>query len=100
MKLLDEACDLVLRDHLAVDTDALTEVDKVRRREQAHAIAIELQHRRQHVRDRALAIGSGNVDDAIVAMRMPEKRVQITAGLQSWLIATSALSLKGRALVI
>ena len=59
---LDEINDSLLGNHLAVDTDALTEIDQVRRRVQPHPVPGFHHHRCEQRRGRALSVGAPNVD--------------------------------------
>ena len=100
MKLVHKLHHFVLSDHFAINANALAKVDKVWRGEQPHAVAVELEHGSKHMRHRALTIGTSHMNDAVVAVGMSEQPVQVLAGLQSGLIATSALPFEGWTLVV
>ena len=65
---LDAVDHAVLRDRLAVDADALAKGDQVRRGVEAHAVAGALQHRGEHRRHRALAVGATDLHQAVALL--------------------------------
>ena len=67
---------------LLIDLDAFLDRDQMRRREQADAIALLLQDRRQHGRRRAFPLAAGDVDDAQPALRIAEQRQQMAHAVE------------------
>ena len=61
-----------VRDHLAVDLDALADVDQVRAGVQPDLVPVGLEHRRDHGASAALAFGSGDVDGSELFLRVAE----------------------------
>ena len=94
MVLIYKVYDLLLRDHLAIDSHSLTEVAQVGRGKQTGTIACLLQDRGEHMRYRALAIGAGNVDRKVVTLRITQVATEGCHTLQSWFVSTYALLLK------
>ena len=57
---------LLFGDHFVIDLDALAEIDDIGRDKQPDLVARLLQNKGEHRRDRALAVGTGNVDELLV----------------------------------
>ena len=87
---------LLLGNHLAIHSDALTEVGQVGRGEQARMIARLLQHRRQHIRHRALAVGAGNMNYKVVALWVANRTAKLRNTLQARFVGIASDLLERR----
>ena len=81
--LLKNFADLLVGNLLAVDLHALVEADNVWRRVQSGAVARLLKNRGQHRRGGALAVGSGDVDELQLLLRVADALHQLHGAAQS-----------------
>ena len=95
---LDKVHDGLLRNHVAVDADALAEVDKVRRGVEADLVARLLQDGGEEVADGAFAVGAGHMYASELALRVAEGGHEVDGGLYVCLIGSSADALVHRQL--
>ena len=87
--LFDEIYDFLFRNHLSVDPDALSEVNKMRTGVESYFVAFGLENGGQCVRTGAFAVGSGNMDGQETGVRMAEVFVQSLCRTQSFFIGGS-----------
>ena len=69
---IDKFDHFALRNLHTIDTDSLAEIVQVGRGEESRAESCRLQHRRDDVRGRALAVRARDVDRGVVAVRTTE----------------------------
>ena len=81
---------LLLRNHLAIDTDALAEVDKMRRRVKSHLVSCLLQDGSEEMADRPLAVGAGHMDAFELEFGVAESLHHVDGRLDVGLISGSA----------
>ena len=93
---IDKIDHLLLRNHLAIHTNTLTEVGQMRRSEQARLISRLLQNCSQHIRYRALAVGTCNVNHKVVALWIAYRTTELGDALQARFVGITSDMLKRR----
>ena len=83
-----------LRNLHAIDTDSLAEIVQVGRGEESRAESRRLQHRRDDVRGRALAVRARDVDRGVVAVRTTEVGHKALDTVESRFIGVASRVLK------
>ena len=81
-----------MADGLAVYSDALVEVDQVRRRVESHLVAAYLKNGGQGMRHRPLAVGTSNMDGLEAALGVAQVFVDSLHRSQSGLVARLSLT--------
>ena len=67
--VVDKVHHILLRNHFAVNANALAEVDEVRRCEKSHLVATMLKHRSDDVGSGTLTIGSSHMNTLEMLLR-------------------------------
>ncbi len=99
-KPIDELYYLILPYHLAVDADALAEVDKMGGSEQPRAIACSLKNRSDRVSRRAFSVCPGHVDAFQTTLRITKGGCKRFNRVKTWFICRRPYLLKQRSLAV
>ena len=92
--IVDEIHHVLLRNHLAVNSDTLTEINEMRGRVESDPITGFLQDGGNRVRARSFTVRSGDVNGSEQTVRMSEMLIEKVRVFQSFLICCSSHILK------